>query len=300
MVREDDAVSWQEERARRRRAREMERQLRELDELDRRYGLGAPLPQDARPRRRSGGGSGLLSLLLVLSLGVGALYLVAPRLLPDPGELLDRLTAAPGTMTPEFTDGVDGQPGSGGEGYTFVATQSDGVSPVTWPCEGTIPVEINPQHAPDGYAELVASALGRVNEASGFTFEVVGETDDRSFLERGPGPVLLGFADADEVPALAGPTAGLGGAVHAQRAAGGPRTAVGGMVVLDVDVFADFTGELSAPVAEAIVIHELAHVLGLGHTDAGGELMQAVSLGQTQLGAGDLTGLRHLREAACS
>lgn len=294
-------MSWQEERARRRRAREMERQLRELDELDRRYGLGAsaptPTPVQGRPRRRSLGCSGLVSVLLVLAMATIAVYLVAPRVLPDWGDVRDRLTAVPSGPDPAFSDGMDGEPDSGGEGYTFVATQADGVAPVTWPCEGTIPVQVNPQGAPEGYAELVGSAVARINDASGFTFEVVGETDDRTFFERGAGPVLLGFADEQEVPALAGPTAGLGGAVHAQRAVGGPRTAVGGMVVLDVDLF---TEGLSDPVAEAIVIHELAHVLGLGHTGTGGELMQAVSLGQTQLGSGDLSGLRHLREAACS
>ncbi|WP_131106192.1 matrixin family metalloprotease [Ornithinimicrobium sufpigmenti] len=290
-------MSWQQERARRRRAREMERRLRELDDLDRRYGLGAPVAAAPRPARRSGGCSGLLSLLLVLAMLAISAYLFAPQLLPDARSLVDRLTGETDLTDRAFSDGVDGEPGSGGEGYTFAVTQPDGVSPVTWPCEGTIPVEVNPQGAPEGYADLVASAVARVNDASGFTLEVVGETDDRTFLDRGAGPVLLGFADAEEVPALGGSTAGLGGAVHAQRSIGGPRVAVGGMVVLDVDVFGD---QVPAPVAETIVIHELAHVLGLGHTDTGGELMQPVSLGQTQLGTGDLAGLRHLREAACS
>lgn len=275
----------------------MERQLRELDELDRRYGLGAPVPASTPPSRRSLGCSGLVAILLVLAMAAIVVYLVAPRVLPEWEEIRDRLTAAPGNPAPAFSDGMDGEPDSGGEGYTFVATQADGVSPVTWPCEGTIPVQVNSQGAPEGYADLLDSAVARINDASGFTFEVVGETDDRTFFERGTGPVLLGFADEQEVPALAGPTAGLGGAVHAQPTVGGLRTAVGGTVVLDVDLF---TSELSAPVAEAIVIHELAHVLGLGHTSTGGELMQAVSLGQTQLGSGDLSGLRHLREAACS
>ncbi|QFG69925.1 hypothetical protein [Ornithinimicrobium pratense] len=288
-------MSWQEERARRRRVREIERQLRELDDLDRRYGLGTPVAAAPRPARRSGGCSGLLTLLLVLAMGAISAYLFAPQLLPEARSLLDRLTNDTGLADRAFSDGMDGEPGSGGEGYTFAVTQPDGVSPVTWPCEGTIPMEVNPQGAPEGYADLVASTVTRINDASGFTFEVVGETDDRTFVNRGAGPVLLGFADADEVPALGGPTAGLGGAVHAQRSIGGPRVAVGGMVVLDSELF----GGLPTPVAEAIVIHELAHVLGLGHTDTGGELMQPVSLGQTQLGSGDLAGLRHLREA-CS
>lgn len=45
-------------------------------------------------------------------------------------------------------------------------------------------------------------------------FEVVGETSDRDFLERGAGDVLLGFADADEVDSLSGQTAGVGGVVY--------------------------------------------------------------------------------------
>lgn len=292
-------MSWQEERARRRRAREMERRLRELDELDRRYGLGTtPSAEHPTRRRRGGGGlSRVMSVLLVLVMGVAATYLLAPQLLPDGRGLVDRLAPGPDLPDQAFSDGMDGDPGSGGEGYTFIATQADGVSPITWPCEGTIPIEVNPQGAPQGYADLLTSAVRRVNESSGFTFEVVGETEDRDFLARGAGPVLFGFADEDEVSALAGPTAGLGGAVHAQRSPGGLRTAVGGMVVLDVDLYTD---ELSPPAGEAIIIHELAHVLGLGHTDTQGELMQAVSLGLSQLGAGDLAGLRHLREHACS
>lgn len=294
-------MSWQEERARRRRARDMERQLQELDELDRRYGLGANPSSYPTPRRRRGGGgvlASLISTVMVLAVGAGAAFLLAPQLLTGARDVLDRVAGAGDVLAGgAYSDGMHGEAGTGGEGYTFALTQPDGTSPVTWPCTGTIPVEVNPLDAPEGYADLVATSVARVNEASGFAFEVVGETQDRGFTGRGPGPVLLGFADESEVSALAGPTAGLGGSVYLRERPGADLVAVGGMVVLDTDVFTD---RLPAPNAEAILVHELVHVLGLGHTDARGELMRATNSGQTQLGPGDLAGLRHLRDQACS
>lgn len=191
-------------------------------------------------------------------------------------------------------DHQHGVPGSGGPGYTFMATSSSG-APTTWSCDARIEVEINPQGAPEGYAEMVASAVDRLSEASGFELVVIGETDDRDFQERGAGPVLLGWADEQELPALAGSTAGVGGAAYLRLGSGAGRS-VGGMVVLDTDVF---DRRLRAGYGEAIVMHELIHVLGLGHTEDPRELMAANHRGQTELGEGDLAGLQALREAAC-
>jgi hypothetical protein len=168
---------------------------------------------------------------------------------------------------------------------------------VTWRCDETIEVVLNPEGAPAGYDDLVDAALTRVNTASGFRFEVVGETSDRDFLDRSEGPVLLGFVDEEEVPELAGDVAGIGGAVYALPAGPGQATAVGGVVALDTDVIDD---DVPAENAQAILVHELLHVLGLGHTDAPGELMRATGTGQTALGQGDLAGLAALREEACS
>lgn len=195
------------------------------------------------------------------------------------------------------SDSMPGVSGSGGEGYTFSALQPDGVSPVTWPCEGTIPVEVNPQGAPEDHTALVANAITRINAASGFRFEVVAETDDRNFLERRAGPVLLGFSDEDEIEALSGRTAGVGGSVFAAPFLGAELTAVGGMVALDRELF---SSRMPAATAEAIIMHELAHVLGLGHTDARGELMRPSTTFQVDFGEGDLAGLSALREHACS
>ena len=50
---------------------------------------------------------------------------------------------------------------------------------------------------------------------------------------------------------------------------------------------------------EAVLVHELLHVLGLGHTERRGELMEARHHGQSELGEGDLTGLAALERHAC-
>lgn len=240
--------------------------------------------------------------MLIGALLFGALRVVGVTV-DDIGWLKDRvITDAQSFLRDQewaegYFAGVDGEPGSGGEGYTFSAVQPDGVSPVTWPCAGTIPIEVNPEGAPDGFGRLLDNAVSRINAASGFAFEVTGQTSDRDFLERRPGPVLLGFADADEVEMLAGRTAGVGGVIYAARSEQAQRTAVGGMVILDVD---SFDGQLGDATAEAIIMHELAHVLGLGHTDARGQLMRETNTFQVDFGAGDEAGLAHLREFACS
>ncbi|MDO5503492.1 MAG: hypothetical protein Q4G67_10005 [Actinomycetia bacterium] len=256
------------------------------------------------PRRR-GCLARFVALLLVLAMGAGALSFLGVGVAADSVQsVLDRARGLVESLAREadidtdwiFGDDLDGEPGTGGQGYTFTMTQSDGVTPATWPCTGTIPIVVNPQHAPEGYASLVSGALARTNEASGFTFELVGESTDRDFLSRGRGPVLLGFADAAEIERLDGRTAGIGGATYLQTRPGGRTTAVGGMVVLDTDVFDE---RLSRYTGEAIIMHELAHVLGLGHTGQRGELMRATTTREVDFGPGDLAGFAALRAHAC-
>ena len=297
-------VSWSADREQRRAARERERIRREFADLDRRYGhatRAGEVPQ--APRQRSGCLSGLLQIVAILAAIAVGMHVFGPGLSRQ--GVVDFAEHVRDTVTqlqdPEFgwvyDDGADGHAHSGGDGYTFTALQPDGVSPATWPCRGTIAIEVNPEGAPAGYETFLASSIARINAASGFTFEITGETTDRNFLQRSIGPVLLGFSDEDELEALGGRIAGLGGAVYARPSSGGPVTAVGGVVALDTDVFTD---RLPREHAEAITMHELAHVLGLGHTDQRGQLMAAYSTSQTDFGEGDLAGLAALRDQACS
>lgn len=236
-------------------------------------------------RRGSGCLGSLTALLLIMALVISGAVWVSPAL--DLGDLRDSVLTH---------DGLDGVPGSGGEGYSFLSTTSDG-DPVTWACEAQIEVVVNPEGAPDGYAELVDSAFATLNEASSFTFVLTGETDDREFFDRQRGPVLLGWADEEEVPQLAGATAGLGGSTYLTGPGGGGRS-VGGMVVLDTDMHRGWWFGRSDD-EEAVLVHELLHVLGLGHTDDPSQLMAAEHSGQTELGQGDLDGLAALEAAAC-
>lgn len=238
----------------------------------------APLPR----RRSRGSCSSVLATLLIVVAVIIAVVQFSPLL--DFGDIRDTV----------LTDYQHGEPGSGGPGYTFLATTSTG-APITWACEEPIEIVVNPQGAPRGYADMVSSAVDRVSQASGFEMVITGETDDRTFADRGAGPVLVGWADEGEVPALTGYTAGVGGATYIE--AGGGGRAVGGMVVLDTDVF---DWRLRSAAGEAIIMHELIHVLGLGHTEHGAELMAATHRGQTELGEGDLAGLQALRQAACT
>ena len=194
------------------------------------------------------------------------------------------------------TDPLHGVEGSGGEGYTYLVTTPSG-APITWPCDATIPVVVNPEGAPEGYAALVASAVATVNEVSGFTFEVVGESEDRSFGEKRTGDVLLGWADEREVPELAGATAGLGGATYA-TAPSGEGHAIGGTVVLDTELGGGWFRDKDAD-RELILTHELMHVLGLGHSEDPTQLMAAEHRRQDGLGEGDRAGLEALHQAAC-
>lgn len=281
------------ERTRRRRAaRELARRMAELDRLDRQYGLGTMPPVAARRARRGRRSHGpvLPSLLVtaVLLAGVVALspsenMLTIRRLLGFDDERL--------ASVPEVRRGV----GS----FAFMQTQAGSDEPVAYdPCK-EIEVVVNPRGAPRNYDELVDTGLAHTGAATGLEFTRVGFTDDRdvptgALVQRRP--VLIAWATPEEVPDLAGDVAGIGGSV-AVGSQGRVRY-VTGQVMLDRDLFSSFDAE-DAGRAQAIVDHELAHVVGLGHVDDPGELMYADNLGRTTYGPGDREGLARLGSVAC-
>jgi len=187
--------------------------------------------------------------------------------------------------------------------FTWAMTQPGSREPVGWdPCQ-EIRYRINPDGGPPGGDELIRRAIDRASVATGLAFADEGETSDRPFpggvkLFGRPDPVVIGWADAREYADLAGTVAGVGGAV-AERDTGGRLRFVSGGVVLDVEAFTGTSVAQQPRVMEAIVLHEVAHVVGLGHVSEPMELMYADNTGQVELGPGDREGLARLGSLPC-
>lgn len=193
--------------------------------------------------------------------------------------------------------------------HAFLHTAADG-TPVGYdPCR-PVRYVVRPSGAPAQGEAILADAMAILSDATGLAFVAAGTTDEAPSLERpliqpdrygeGWAPVLVAWSDESEVPELAGQVAGVGGSAAVPGATGEGRWLAAGRVALDV-------GDLSAMLARsdgyaqarAIVVHELAHVLGLDHVADPGELMHPTTSTRTDLGPGDLQGLALVGQVAC-
>ncbi|MCF6376455.1 hypothetical protein L2K70_02460 [Nocardioides KLBMP 9356] len=187
--------------------------------------------------------------------------------------------------------------------YAFTMTQpDDDGEPVGWdPCM-VIRFQVNPEGEPAGGRALVDRAIARISAATGLAFEDEGDTVERPFpggikIFGGPDPVVIGWGTPAEYPDLAGAVAGVGGAMADQGR--GRVHYVSGGVALDREAFTDVAVAQQPRVMEAIVLHELAHVVGLAHVSEPMELMFADNSGQVELGPGDREGLARLGSLPC-
>lgn len=269
--------------------------MAELDRLDRLHGLGA-MPtassgRTSRPRRQHGP---VLPGLLVSGLLLAGVVAFSPA---------DSMVTARRLLG--FDDhrlGVVPTVAGGAGHYKFIATQRGSSDPVAYdPCR-VIEVVVNPAGAPPDYDAMVDTAIRHTSGATGLAFERVGVTDARDVTGDGVAlarrrPVLVAWATPQEVPALEGDVAGIGGSVSIREGTG-RRWYITGKVILDRDAFADLSPE-DRPRAQAIVDHEFGHVVGLAHVDDPGELMFKENVGQTTYGPGDREGLARLGSVDC-
>lgn len=276
--------------------------MRELDRLDRDHGLGAmpssvtPLPRGRR-HRRTGRSSPALAGLMITAVLLGGVVLVSP------GSEFETVRGLLGIGQDRYASPPAYTPGEGS--YAFLQTQPDSDEPVGYdPCS---PVEyaVNPQDAPSDWRQLIDDSAAHTQWATGLELRYVGTTDDRPFADRPSGlaagtsrPVVIGFADEDEVEQLAGNVAGLGGSASV-RSTLGRSYYVTGSIALDTDVFDGSSWGEERRSRQAIVDHEFGHVVGLDHVDDPGELMFESNTGRSTYGPGDLEGLARIGSIPC-
>lgn len=269
-----------------------------------------PAPPPARRRRRA---ATVLPWLVVLT--IAAVY--GSRWLPALGVEAPWLALVPASARDYPRPGVEEAdarlapavvPATPGSSYAFLATEPDGAgaeAPVTWsPCR-PIHVVVDPTGAPTDFADQVRAATAEIAAATGLTFaddgvvEEPADPDRAAFLPDRYGdrwaPVLVRFADAAAVPALAGDVVGIGGPQSVTDARGRMHH-VTGAVYLDTDLLQPGATATAWP---AVLRHELGHLVGLDHVEDPTQLMNPVATVPT-FQAGDLAGLAVLGQGVCA
>lgn len=197
--------------------------------------------------------------------------------------------------------------------YAFLEAQRGGCQPVRFnPCE-PVHYVLNATLAPPGAVEDLHAAMRKIEAATGLTFVNDGPTSEAGAVNRTYSqphlygnrwaPVLIVW-DHGEKHRMA-PTNPAGG-----RSFQVDGVLVTGVLIVNVDAIAQDHGR-SRPANGfgegttwgRVFMHELGHIVGLGHVARSDQLMFSelgVQSGPAEFRAGDLAGLRLVgREAGC-
>lgn len=183
--------------------------------------------------------------------------------------------------------------------YTFI-TEDDGI-PVRYdPCR-PVPWVLAPAGMPAFAEPEVMAAVTDIQSRTGLEFVYEGTTDevatfDRPLIDERYGeryaPLIIGWSDATATPDLAGTVSGVGGSTALPGAYGDQRYLRSGAVILDAADLSNYLASTGGALqVRAIIMHEIAHVLGLGHVEDASQLMYGVNDRQQTWGEGDLAGL---------
>jgi hypothetical protein len=195
--------------------------------------------------------------------------------------------------------------------YAFLEARKGGCLPVRFnPCE-PIHYVLNTALAPPGALDDLTAAIAKVEEATGLSFVNDGPTDEPGAVNRLLSqPQRYGSRWA---PVLIVWDHGAQFRMERTNPAGGRSypvdgVSVSGVLIVNVDAVSDdgrppASGFGDGATWGRVFIHELGHVLGLGHVARSDEIMfteLGVQRGRAEFHAGDLAGLRLLgKEAGC-
>jgi hypothetical protein len=190
--------------------------------------------------------------------------------------------------------------GSGGYAYQGSA-RWDPCQPIHYVVSGAEPFT--------GANQLLTQALNEASAASGLQFTYDGPTTEPARPNRPSyqperygriwAPVLVAWTDQSQAPELAGNVIGLGGAASASVR--GHDRLVSGILFFDAPelslVAQRPTGFASM---RTVMLHELGHLLGLGHVQDTTAVMYPSDDAQGDYNGGDLRGLAYAGSGACS
>jgi hypothetical protein len=197
-----------------------------------------------------------------------------------------------------------------GPGFQFLHRTDQG-TPTRWnPCE-PIHYVVNASLAPSGSILDVHEAVRRVSAATGIAFEYEGPTDEEPSMERDVyqperyglrwAPVLIAWADPgdSDIPFERDGEVAAGVAIPRIPPARRDDVYVSGWIALNADdpnpPGFDLPGQQGP-----VILHELGHLMGLGHVNDLTELMHPSGGNVVDFGDGDLEGLRRLgAEGGC-
>jgi hypothetical protein len=164
---------------------------------------------------------------------------------------------------------------------------------------------VNTQQMPANGVEAVNEAIDQVSRATGLAFVSDGFTSRRPAGTIHPrtahgtyAPVLIAWATGRQFSPVAG-NAGVTFPAPVHTGTRGVDRYVSGEVVLHAGVFADLAADDHEDRERAIIMHELGHLVGLGHVNDRDEIMNPTSVAWA-FGPGDLQGLAEAGSGRCT
>ena len=203
-------------------------------------------------------------------------------------------------------------PAPAGEGGFAVLQRQEGTAePVGWdPCR-PLRYVVNNEHAPPSGQYLVESAVAEVQRLTGQVFVAEGTTQEQPSDRRAAvqkdrygdrwAPVLIAWSEPGASPGLAGPVAGYAGPQVVDGAQPDTQRYVTGQVVLDGPQLGELAaGSAGLARARGVLLHELAHLMGLDHVEDRAQLMYpSTTLLGVDFAEGDRRGLAAVSGRSC-